>query len=188
MKIGVYYFGGQYNHLIVKTLKYMGHEIVQLSPEKGVDSVKGFDAIVFGGGPQSVYRDYQSLAGAIETAKTASQPKLGICLGHQVLTYALGGEVVQSSRPEYGLVTVTVEDNDTILSGIPQRFNAWESHSDEVSKVPPGFRRLAVSQESVVQAMVNSDNTVFGVQFHPEVKHTENGLLVFENFIRSSKR
>ena len=188
MKIAVIYFGGQYNHLIVKDLKYLGVEAVAVTPDKPLEFLNNFDCIVFGGGPYSVISELDKMGNAKEYVLKISTPKLGICLGHQLIAKVLGGEVVRAQNPEYGLVNVIVEDEDTILRGLKPSIKAWESHNDEVKTPPPGFRILAYSENAKVQAMVNSDNTIFGVQFHPEVKHTEKGIEVFKNFIQVCRK
>lgn len=188
MKIAVIYFGGQYNHLIVKDLKYLGVNAVPVTPDKPVDLLKDFDCIIFGGGPYSVVTELDKMGNAKDYVLKTTQPKLGICLGHQLLAKVLGGEVVKASKPEYGLVKVNVFDEDTLLRKLSPSINAWESHTDEVVSPPSGFRVLANSENAKVQAMVNSDNTIFGVQFHPEVKHTEKGIEVFKNFIEACKK
>ncbi len=188
MKIALIYYGGQYNHLILKTLKYLGVDVITVPPDMEVDKLNAFDGIVFSGGPFSVEEEISKMGNSPIYVKETSVPKLGICLGHQLISYVLGGKVRKALSPEYGLVKVEVLDNDTILSGFSKQFNAWESHWDEVVEPPPGFKVLASSPSSKVQAMVNQDNTVFGVQFHPEVKHTESGTLVFKNFITAIKK
>ncbi|MCQ4344953.1 MAG: GMP synthase subunit A [Sulfolobales archaeon] len=187
MRIAVVYFGGQYNHLIVKNLKYLGQEAVGVTPDHDVDKLKSFDCVIFGGGPYSVVTQIEKMGNAPLYVKELSVPKLGICLGHQLIAKVLGGTVEKAKTPEYGLVHVRIIDEDTILRGLSPSIKAWESHTDEVTSPPPGFRILAESDAAKVQAMVNSDNTVFGVQFHPEVKHTEKGLNVFQNFISACK-
>ncbi|MGC9105706.1 MAG: GMP synthase subunit A [Thermoprotei archaeon] len=187
MRIAVVYFGGQYNHLIVKNLKYLGQEAVGITPDHDVDKLRAYDCIVFGGGPHSVVTQMEKLGKAPIYAKELSVPKLGICLGHQMLAKVFGGAVEKAKTPEYGLVEVKVLEEDTILRGLSPSIKAWESHSDEVVSPPPGFRVLAESQTAKVQAMVNADNSIFGVQFHPEVKHTEKGIEVFKNFLSACK-
>ncbi|MEJ2770147.1 MAG: GMP synthase subunit A [Sulfolobaceae archaeon] len=188
MKIAVIYFGGQYNHLIVKDLKYLGVEAVAVTPDKPVDFLNNFDCVIFGGGPYSVVTELDKMGNAKEYVLKTTLPKMGICLGHQLIAKVLGGEVNKAKNPEYGLVNVMIDDEDTLLRGLKPSIKAWESHTDEVISPPNGFRVLAHSENAKVQAMVNSDNTIFGVQFHPEVKHTEKGIEVFKNFIQACKK
>ncbi|AWS00269.1 GMP synthase subunit A [Metallosphaera hakonensis] len=188
MKVGLIYFGGQYNHLILKNVKYLGVEINVVNPSIGIDQMKGYDCVIFSGGPQSVKEELHRMGNSPIFVKELSIPKLGICLGHQLIAYVLGGRVDRADNPEFGLVKITVDDNDTILRGFPKEFSAWESHNDEVKEPPPGFRVIAGSQTTRIQSMVSSDNTTFTVQFHPEVKHTENGIQVFKNFLDVCKK
>jgi len=184
MRVALIYFGGQYNHLIIKNLRSLGQEVIPFTPEVKVDALKDYDGLIFSGGPQSLTSGDPGLENAAYLARTMNVPRLGICLGHQLISYAFGGRVGRAVNPEYGLVEVTIEDEDTILSGMGKKFRAWESHSDEVFSPPQGFRVIATSENAKVQAIANEANSVFGVQFHPEVKHTEGGVKVFRNFIR----
>ncbi|AEB94974.1 MAG: GMP synthase subunit A [Metallosphaera sp.] len=188
MKVGLIYFGGQYNHLILKNVKYLGVDIEVVDPSLPVEKLNAYDCLIFSGGPQSVKEEINSIGNSVNYVRELSSPKLGICLGHQLIAYALGGVVDKASNPEFGLVKVTIHDHDTILKDMPSVFNAWESHNDEVKAPPLGFRVLASSETTKIQSMVNKDNTIFTVQFHPEVKHTQQGLLVFKNFLEVCKR
>ncbi|BBL47474.1 MULTISPECIES: GMP synthase subunit A [Metallosphaera] len=187
MKIGLIYFGGQYNHLILKNVKYLGGNIETIDPSLPLEKVKEYDCLIFSGGPQSVKEELHRMGNSPLFVREVSVPKLGICLGHQLIAHVLGGVVDKASTPEFGLVRIKVEDHDTILSGVPSEFNAWESHNDEVKTPPPGFRVLASSETTRIQSMVNSDNSIFTVQFHPEVKHTEHGIQVLKNFLEVCK-
>ena len=146
----------------------------------------GADALVMGGGPQSV----RSLDGLTQELKDASNlmretklPMLCICVTHQLMATTFGGKTNLAEKPEFGPVIVSVDDEDTILEGLKPSFTAWESHNDEVVSVPPGFKALASSPNCTVQAIRHEKRNVFGVQFHPEVYHTPRGVDVFKNFI-----
>ncbi|BCU68208.1 GMP synthase [Sulfolobales archaeon HS-7] len=178
------YFGGQYNHLITKVLKYMGVQVKILTTSE--EEVSGLDGIVISGGPQSIVDG--GIEHAVRLVRSFDGPILGICLGHQIINYAFGGGVRRAVNPEYGMTEVKIIDNDTILTGFPHIVNVWESHTDEVYQPPPDFKVLAISQESTIQAVANNKDSIFGVQFHPEVKHTQMGQLVFENFIKVCTR
>jgi GMP synthase (glutamine-hydrolysing) len=185
VKVGLVYFGGQYNHLIMKLLSSLGVEVTKMEPMEA--NLSNFDAVVLSGGPQSVYDGGETVQRLSSQIKSTSVPLLGICFGHQLLAYSLGGKVEKSPNPEYGLVKIRVMEEDTILRGF-RDFSAWESHNDEVVTAPPGFITLASSEGARVQAMANPGELKFGVQFHPEVKHTENGVRVFENFLSAVKK
>ncbi|AWR94143.1 GMP synthase subunit A [Acidianus brierleyi] len=188
MKIALIYYGGQYNHLILKNLKYLGQDAEAVNPSTSLDNMKKYDCIVFSGGPYSVEQEISKMGNSSLFIKELKIPMLGICLGHQLIAYVLGGKVGKAENPEFGLARIKIEDHDTILQNIPKEFVAWESHNDEVKAQPEGFRVLAYSENAKIQAMVNKDNSIFSVQFHPEVKNTEYGLEVFKNFIKVCKK
>ncbi|MFP3162538.1 MAG: GMP synthase subunit A [Acidianus hospitalis] len=188
MKVGLVYYGGQYNHLILKNLKYLGVEVEVVNINADVEYAKKFDCMIFSGGPYSVDQEISKMGNSPLFVKELSVPKLGICLGHQLLAYVLGGKVGKANNPEFGLARITIDDHDTILQGLKKEFNAWESHNDEVKEVPPGFFAIAHSENTKVEAMVNKDSSIFGVQFHPEVKHTEDGIEIFKNFLTVCKK
>jgi GMP synthase (glutamine-hydrolysing) len=188
VRVGLLYYGGQYNHLILKNVKYLGAEIEVVSPSRTVDEVKGYDCLIFSGGPQSVVEELHKMGNSPQFVREVQVPKLGICLGHQLIAHVLGGVVGRAKTPEFGLVTVEVEDNDTILQGLPKKFRAWESHNDEVLTPPPGFRVIASSETTRIQSMVNEGSSIYTVQFHPEVKHTEDGIKVLSNFLQICRK
>ncbi len=102
MKVGLIYFGGQYNHLILKNVKYLGVEINVVNPSIGIDQMKGYDCVIFSGGPQSVKEELHRMGNSPIFVKELSIPKLGICLGHQLIAYVLGGRVDRADNPEFG--------------------------------------------------------------------------------------
>ncbi|ARM74873.1 GMP synthase subunit A [Acidianus manzaensis] len=188
MKIALIYYGGQYNHLILKNIKYLGADIEVVDPKNDVEYMKKFDCVIFSGGPYSVKDEIGKMGNSPLYVKELQIPKLGICLGHQLLAYVLGGSVGKAENPEFGLAKIKVHNHDTILQGLKNEFDAWESHNDEVKEVPPGFTVLASSKNTKIEAMANKDNSIYGVQFHPEVKNTENGIEIFKNFLSICKK
>jgi GMP synthase (glutamine-hydrolysing) len=146
----------------------------------------GADALVMGGGPQSV-RSLDDLTQELKDAsylmKETKLPMLCICVTHQLMATTFGGKTNLARKPEFGPVEVSVTDPDTILKGLGSTFTAWESHNDEVVALPPGFVALASSDNCAIQAMRHETRNVFGVQFHPEVSHTLKGTDVFRNFL-----
>ncbi|MDQ1580527.1 MAG: hypothetical protein QOD05_1302, partial [Microbacteriaceae bacterium] len=137
--------------------------------------------IVLSGGPSSVYEEGapQLDRGILELGI----PVLGICYGFQVMAAALGGEVAHTGQREYGATDVTVADGGVLLGGQPQEQTTWMSHGDSVSRAPEGFSVLASSAATPVAAFENGERRLYGVQWHPEVKHTEFGQRVLENFL-----
>jgi GMP synthase (glutamine-hydrolysing) len=186
--IPVVYVKGQYNHLIARRLQELGVESQLMPPSTPIEKITalGADALVMGGGPQSV-RSLDSLPQELKDAsnliKASKLPMLCICVTHQLLATTLGGKTDLARKPEFGPVEVSVSDEDTILAGLKPSFTAWESHNDEVVTTPPGFKVLAGSENCHVQAMRHTTRNVFGVQFHPEVYHTAKGVDVFRNFL-----
>lgn len=146
----------------------------------------GADALVMGGGPQSV-RSLDALTDELRDASNLMTkiklPMLCICVTHQLMATTFGGTTNLAKKPEFGPVEVAVSDEDTILEGLSPAFTAWESHNDEIVAPPPGFEVLASSVNCTVQAMRNEKREVFGVQFHPEVSHTPKGVDIFKNFL-----
>lgn len=191
--IPVVYVKGQYNHLITRSLQDLGVESRLLpsstTPEQ-LERLKA-DGLVMGGGPQSVRQLGtlpKELADAVQLIRAAKLPMLCICVTHQLLANAFGGETDTAKKPEYGPVEISVDNEDTILSGVGRSFTAWESHTDEVVKPPPGFRVLAHSTNCTVQALQHENARIFGVQFHPEVSHTAKGSEIFRNFLQTVKQ
>jgi len=191
--IPVVYVKGQYNHLIARRLQELGVESQLMPPSSPLAKIEamGADALVMGGGPQSV----RSLDGLTRELKDASNlmrdtklPMLCICVTHQLMATTFGGKTNLAKKPEFGPVEVSVSDEDTILEGLKPSFTAWESHNDEVVAVPPNFTALASSSNCAVQAMRHKKRNVFGVQFHPEVYHTPKGVDVFKNFLAAIHR
>ena len=190
--IPVVYVKGQYNHLIVRNLKELGVESKLLAPSVSMEQLEAMhpDALVMGGGPQSV-RSPDSLMGELADAarliRQVKLPMLCICVTHQLLATALGGATDLAKKPEFGPVEISVVDEGLILEGLGPKFTAWESHNDEVVKTPNGFHVLAQSGNCSVEAMRHDTRDVFGVQFHPEVSHTQKGVELFRNFLRIVK-
>ncbi len=205
MKLAILNLGSQYTHVIWRTCRDLGVEAVIHQPDAPSDVVDFFDAYILSGGPASapemkpnqahrLLKLSAGLAGASgpgpdAAASAAHSPKpiLGICMGHQLMAHVLGGEVGKGSSAEYGVSEIVVDEPDLLLEGMPPKFQAWVSHFDEVKKMPQSFRSLAHSDTCQVEAMVHRSLPLFGVQFHPEVWHTQNGERILENFCKSVK-
>jgi len=138
--------------------------------------------IIISGGPASVYEEGSP---DIDPAILSSGlPVLGICYGHQLLAYHLGGNVQKGERGEYGLAHLTVTSEDALWDGVRQtQMQIWMSHFDTVATPPPGFRVTARSEVSGIAAMSDPNRKLFGIQFHPEVVHTHSGKQILENFV-----
>ena len=188
MVVGILDFGGQYNHLILRRVTELGFRGEFLGPNEPLDRVRQlFDCLIISGGPWNIPEDLPKTGNAINYILEFPGPVLGICLGHQLMAYAYGGELVRG-YPEFGGVRVYVDREDTILRGVPREFIAWESHNISVIKPPRGFEVIAHSDTVPVEAMVNEGIYRFGVQFHPEVSHTEYGSVIMRNFLGLCQR
>ena len=149
----------------------------------GIRNDRTVKGIILSGGARSVYeRDPIKFDPEI---LTLGVPVLGICYGHQLIAHTLGGQVLSGKAGEYGLTDLKVTKPGGIFANIPGRSKAWMNHRDVVVKLPKGFLATAKTKDSVVAAYANPKTRIFGVQFHPEVTHTENGQAILKNFVIS---
>ena len=139
-------------------------------------------AIVLSGGPGSVYAD--RAPGVDPGLFHLGIPVLGICYGQQLMAQAFGGSVASSSVREFGHAELTRIEENPLLTGLPATFRVWMSHGDTVMVVPPGFRVLASTVDCPLAVLGSPERGLYGLQFHPEVTHTENGPALFRNFLR----
>jgi len=177
-------FGAQYAQLIARRVREarVFSEIVPSSMSVDDMLAKRPKAIILSGGPSSVYAAGAPLVDA--ALFEAGVPTLGICYGHQVMAQALGGEVKQTGLSEFGATVLTVtEGTSTLLAGLPPSQQVWMSHGDAVFTPPPGFTATAMTAGSPVAAFEDLARGFAGVQFHPEVLHTEHGQAVLEHFL-----
>ena len=177
-------FGAQYAQLIARRIREANvySEIVPHSISAAEIAAKSPAGIVLSGGPSSVYEP--GSPGLDPGILELGVPVLGICYGFQVMAKQLGGEVAETGLREYGATEVVVQgDGGTLLAGQPQRQTAWMSHGDSVSKAPEGFEVLASSGSTPVAAFGSDERRMYGVQWHPEVKHSAHGQRVLENFL-----
>jgi GMP synthase (glutamine-hydrolysing) len=179
-------FGAQYAQLIARRVREAGvySEIVPHTASAEEIAAKSPVGIILSGGPSSVYEEgAPSLdAGVFDLGV----PTLGICYGFQVMAQALGGEVANTGLREYGATDATIVTEGTLLAGQPVAQNVWMSHGDQVSKAPEGFEVLARTSATPVAAFANDARRFYGVQWHPEVKHTDHGQQVLENFLHKA--
>ncbi|MGA7203952.1 MAG: glutamine-hydrolyzing GMP synthase, partial [Specibacter sp.] len=177
-------YGAQYAQLIARRVREANvySEIVPHTYTTAQLLAKNPAAIILSGGPSSVYSEGAPNVGA--DLFEAGIPVLGICYGFQAMAAALGGTVAETGLREYGATDVTlVGESRSILASTPANQNTWMSHGDSVQKAPEGFDVLASSAGAPVAAFANEEKCLFGVQWHPEVKHSEFGQKVLENFL-----
>jgi GMP synthase (glutamine-hydrolysing) len=181
MRILVIDNGGQWTHREWRVLRDLNVE-VEITPNNTPLSEIKADALVLSGGAPRVGVNAQ-LMGRCGEYIESGLPVLGICAGHQFMATHLGGKAGPSNVPEFGKTMVTVDDEDDLFKGLPTEFVAWESHNDEVTAMPPDFVALAHSDNCPIQAMKHKTKPLYGLQFHPEVEHTDNGYDMFQAFI-----
>ncbi|MBO0776449.1 MAG: glutamine-hydrolyzing GMP synthase [Actinobacteria bacterium] len=182
-------YGAQYAQLIARRVRecQVYSEIVPSTLSTAQLLARHPKAIILSGGPASVYADGAPPAppGLFE----AGVPVLGICYGFQLLVSALGGTVARTGGGEYGATTVELAPDgaaSVLLSGRPARWQAWMSHGDTATAVPPGFMVTARTAATPVAAVEDPDRRLFGVQFHPEVVHPEQGTEVIRRFLAAA--
>jgi GMP synthase (glutamine-hydrolysing) len=185
MIINVIDNGGQWTHREWRTLKYLNIEskiIPNTTPVKEILNEK-INGIVLSGGSPRIGLDGK-LGNCAELIDKAEIPILGICAGHQFIARYYGGEVKPSKIPEFGKIELNIIKEDTIFDNIPKKSIVWESHNDEVTKIPNNFIHLAKSENCKLQIIKHNDKPLYGFQFNPEVEHTEYGIQFFKNFIK----
>ncbi len=185
MRIYVVNNYGQYNHLIYRTLRDLGVETRLISNETLPENLEKIelDGLVIGGGP-SVDRSGYSM----EYIRNLDIPILGICLGHQLISMAFGGEVRRGEKGGFAEVEIRIVEENDLFHGFGERIRVWASHADEVSFMPEDFKLLATSDICEVEAMKHVTKPIYGVQWHPEVAHTEKGEETYRNFVLICKK
>ena len=176
-------FGGQYTQLIARRVRERGVYSCVLPCSAQLADIRAVQpmGIIFSGGPASVLDE--GAPRVDEGVFELGVPVLGICYGMQLTAYLLGGTVEKAAQREYGRITVTMDDKTSLLSGMSDASSCWLSHTYQVKKCPAGFHPIAHSTNCPVAAMANDDRRIYGVQFHPEVVHTEYGRQILENFL-----
>ena len=190
MKILIINLGSQYTHLIWRTIRDIGVEAIIQQPNLFLSDALFFDSIILSGGPSSVNTMKKNTAIKIlelEKDKKIDKPILGICLGHQLIAHVFGGQVEKGLRAEYGLTKISIIKEHKIFEGVPRQINAWSSHFDQVTKLPKEFETLARSENCQKEALAHLTRPIIGLQFHPEVLHTEYGEKILYNFVRLAK-
>ncbi len=180
-QIAVLDAGGQYCHLIARRVRDLGVYSHVLPLNAPSEQLSRFRGIIISGGPASVYDEASPRLDW--DPQSVRVPVLGICYGHQLLASRLGGKVIKGARREFGIATLKKVEGDTILSHVPDNTRVWMSHQDKVEQLPKDFTLLAKTSDCAVAAMANRSHTIFGLQFHPEVSHTEKGQLILRNFL-----
>jgi len=176
-------FGSQYTQLIARRIREQNVFSVVLPCTAPLSEIEAYKPIglILSGGPSSVYdidapdADPRVLAMGI--------PTLGVCYGLHFIVHHMGGKVRLAPKREYGHAEVQIEDGASqLFAGLPPSIQVWMSHGDEAEQLPPGFRRVAVT-ENALAGIANEERRIWAVQFHPEVHHTPLGPQLIKNFV-----
>lgn len=176
-------FGSQYTQLIARRVRELKVFSLIEPCTVSISRIKKIKpkGIILSGGPYSVYEK-----GAPQLHKEILQlgiPVLGICYGMQSIVKACGGKVKEASRREYGRALMYIDNHDDLFFTMPAKITSWMSHADKVLELPKGFKRLAHTVNTSYAAIGHVKKKIYGVQFHPEVVHTEGGLQIISNFL-----
>ncbi len=190
-KILILDFGSQYTQLIARRIREM-NVFCEIHPyDTSETKIKEFNpqAIIFSGGPNSVYD--QETPKAPQLAFDLNVPILGICYGMQTLCEQLGGKVVNSLKREFGHAEIRAHGHSRLFKDIQDKTNpdghglldVWMSHGDKVEQMPDGFKIIASNSSTPIAAIADDERKIYGVQFHPEVTHTNQGFNILKRFV-----
>ncbi len=174
-------FGSQYTHLLARRVRQLGAYSEILAPTASREELENCRGIILSGGPASVYAENAPKFNP-EIFKLG-KPILGLCYGLQLIAKEMGGKVKRGSVKEYGTAKVKIAKKGKLLNNVKDNSVAWMSHGDKVEKIPPQFENLASTNDCEFAAIANPEKKIFGLQFHPEVTHTEEGMKVLGNFL-----
>ncbi len=183
-KVLILDFGSQYTQVIARRVRECSvySQIMRFDAPAEELRAAGARGIILSGGPASVYAEN---APQPDPALFAlGLPVLGICYGEQLMFHHLGGVVESSPKREYGAGVLSIETADCpLFAGLPPKLDVWNSHGDKVTKLPPGFRTVASTENSPFAAVEDRERRFYGLQFHPEVAHTPRGRDLLQNFL-----
>jgi len=176
-------FGSQYTQLIARRIREQGvfSEIYPYNVDLERFKDRNIKGVILSGGPSSVYD--RAAPRLNRQVQEMDVPMLGICYGLQLLTFLWGGKVVQAQEKEYGLARLKINAPSALFKNVPPKSNVWMSHGDKVLGLPVGFVSVAQTQNSPYAAIAHAQKPIYGLQFHPEVAHTEFGEQIIQNFL-----
>mgnify|MGYP001191043471 CR=1 FL=1 len=185
-KVLIIDFGSQFTQLIARRIRELGvfSEIINHKKTNKLTNFRYVRGIILSGGPLNVYQD--SKVKFNKKIITLGIPILGICFGHQIISKVMGGKVKKSKFREFGLAKIEKKNNIFLIKNFFDKKNVnnvWMSHADQVSKLPKGFKIIASSTNSKLTIIENNKKKLYGVQFHPEVTHTDKGKVLLQNFL-----
>jgi len=179
-------FGSQYTQVIARRIRECNVYSVILRYDTPAAEIAAMNpsGLILSGGPSSVYAKAAPLPD--RAVFNLGRPVLGVCYGLQLLGHFLGGRVEKGEKREYGKGTLRVTDSFCpLFANLPETLQVWNSHGDKVTKLPKGFRPVAVTENSAYAAIENRPRKMFGLQFHPEVAHTPRGKEIIANFVHN---
>jgi GMP synthase (glutamine-hydrolysing) len=181
-KIVVLDFGSQYSHLICRRIREFSVYAELVPYNISYDELQKLNptGIIFSGGPSSVYNSDAPVPE--NKIYDMGLPLLGICYGHQLIVNKYGGKVKRANK-EYGSSVLTIDSDKDLLSGIGESVRAWMSHGDEAEQIPEGFKVIGHTEGAKSAAIASEEKSIYGIQFHPEVVHTEQGIEILKNFV-----
>jgi GMP synthase (glutamine-hydrolysing) len=184
--IAILDFGSQYTQLIARRFRELQvySEILPPRTTAAALRARGVRGIVLSGGPDSVYA--KGAPRCERAVFEAGVPVLGICYGMHLMSHLLGGEVQAVGSKEFGPAELEVEPGSRLLAGLSPRTPVWMSHGDSSARTPPGFRVIARTVNTATAAIEDTARKLYGIQFHPEVRHTREGMTVLANFLEAS--
>jgi GMP synthase (glutamine-hydrolysing) len=186
VKIYVVDNGGQWTHREWRTLRDLEVDTRIVPNTVYFEDIKkdNIDGLVLSGGAPRIGLK-GDLGNCAEYLEKGNFPILGICAGHQFMARFFGGVVAASKVPEFGKIELTIIKDNELFTNVPKKSIVWESHNDEVIELPElYFEKLGESEHCKVQAMKHKEKPFYGLQFHPEVEHTEYGEQIFKNFVK----
>tara|TARA_Y100000739_G_scaffold228892_1_gene241927 strand:+ start:1002 stop:2525 length:1524 start_codon:yes stop_codon:yes gene_type:complete len=179
-KILVVDFGSQYTQLIARRLREL-NVYSEVCPWDEIPNLDFVDGFVLSGGPES--SNIEGNPDISNEILKSNKPILGICYGMQVLAFQEGGEIQNEGKKEFGYAKISLNNQTSLFTDTSDSIDVWMSHGDKVISLPEGYEALASSDNSPIAAYQNLEKNYFGLQFHPEVTHTDFGLKIIENFI-----
>ena len=181
-KIVVLDFGSQYSHLICRRIREFSVYAELVPYDISYEELQKLNptGIIFSGGPSSVYNSDAPIPE--NKIFDMNLPLLGICYGHQLIVNKYGGKVKRANK-EYGSSLLTIDNNEDLLNGIGESVRAWMSHGDEAEQLPEGFKVIGHTESAKAAAIASEEKSIYGIQFHPEVVHTEQGTEILKNFV-----
>ena len=174
-------FGSQYTHLIARRIRQLGVLAVIKPPTIDAKELSAARGLILSGGPQSVHD--QTAIAYNERLFDLGLPMLGLCYGHQLLVQHFGGQVQPGTVKEYGFATIETTAASGIFQGLAATEKVWISHGDAAVALPAGFAVIGRTKDCPIAAVADQARRIYGLQFHPEVAHTEHGLTIIKNFV-----